>query len=300
MYQYEELANELFDIQSWSGEECMAFCTEHHNVNTPALSINLDKGVVHCFSCGYSASFVKGEGAVVDTYTALLRRIEGNLKDMTDQDDDTRLVVDEKLLLRFNNYTTYWQDRGLTQKTIEDFELGYDPLDNAVTIPNRDIDGALLGVSKRFLDDDHPGGKYRHPKGYKKSRAMFAYNRFLNSDSTVLVLVEGQIDAIKVWQAGYTAVAIMGSSPSEYQTDMIRRSECRVVIDARDNYLRDDAAYAKRSALKGFKDDEYNPKLDLRKFVELRRVNWTLNEPKDLGEMTTRSIATMLGRSKIV
>ena len=62
--------------------------------------------------------------------------------------------LDDSFLKKYKYPHNYWSERGLSDKTIENFELGYDPLTNAGIIPLRTYNGHLLGVIKRRLDPD--------------------------------------------------------------------------------------------------------------------------------------------------
>lgn len=49
-------------------------------------------------------------------------------------------------------------------------------------------------------------------------RSFYVYGEHMLTHATDIVLVEGQIDAINVWQAGFNAVAVMGSALAEKQS----------------------------------------------------------------------------------
>ena len=285
MYRHEAIAYQLFDIQSTSGDEAMAFCPEHHNVNTPALSLNMEKGVFVCFSCGFKGSFANGIHA--DSAENRIAQIEAMLKELREE-IEPKIVIDESTLDRYKHEHPYWKNRGLTQGTIEMFDLGYDPIEDAVTIPNRNVDGTLLGVTKRYLTGD---ARYKHPWRFKKANTLFALDKLRGN---TVAIVEGQVDAMKCWQAGVPAVAVYGVQHSANQVELLRKAEVLFVIDARDNYTRDQAAWKAKGALSGFTNDRYHQELDMRRHFNVSRVRWYSSDPKDIGDMSEPNIKNLI------
>jgi DNA primase len=68
-------------------------------------------------------------------------------------------------------------------------------------------------------------GKYKLPKGFKKTVEIFNIHRALaREDDVPLVIVEGFFDAMKLHQEGYSrVVALMGSSLSKSQEELLCR-----------------------------------------------------------------------------
>ena len=70
-------------------------------------------------------------------------------------------------------------------------------------------------------------GKYKFPPGFHKSLELWNAQRVLAQTwpdewAELVVVVEGFFDCMKLWQAGIPAVALMGSSLSETQAEIIR------------------------------------------------------------------------------
>lgn len=102
--------------------------------------------------------------------------------------------------------------RGLTKETIEYFKLGYDPVKNAITIP----------IFKR---DELVNIKYRHlePKGAKYSQEKGAEVWIFNEqgidkakEKGQILVVEGEIDCMTAWQAGFRSVVSPASGKDSY------------------------------------------------------------------------------------
>lgn len=62
--------------------------------------------------------------------------------------------INENILEIFD-YTPYqgWLDEHITREALNRFEIGYYGLTNQITIPHRDLDGNLIGIRGRYLDD---------------------------------------------------------------------------------------------------------------------------------------------------
>src|SRR5262249_28359851 len=75
---------------------------------------------------------------------------------------------------------------------------------------------------------------YKLPAGFHKALVLFNLHRSIakspaGDDSTV-VLVEGFFDCMKVWQAGYACVALMGSSMSQQQHELLYKHFRQVIL----------------------------------------------------------------------
>jgi DNA primase len=125
----------------------------------------------------------------------------------------------------------YWGERGFDNNIVEKWDLGYDPMRNAVTIPYRNHMGRLRGIIRRYLDHD-VRVRYKYPKGSKISEILFGAWR---SYDMPIFICEGSLDAIKLDQFGMSAVAILGSRISDYQVGELRRMGATDIILMLDN-----------------------------------------------------------------
>jgi hypothetical protein len=121
--------------------------------------------------------------------------------------------------------------RGMTQDTINKFELGWDKKYKRIVIPVRDATGRLVGMTGRaFYSFTNP--KFFHYPGFLKSRYLFG--EYLAKKDGIGYLVEGHFDVMMLHQNGYPqAVATMGSYLSDIQVMKICRFFKEVV------YIRD-------------------------------------------------------------
>jgi DNA primase len=114
------------------------------------------------------------------------------------------------------------------------FRLGVDPEHQAVTYPLRDPAGQVLGVVRRSLGGEW---KYRYPAGVDVGRLLFNYTP---EQRRAIVLTEGALDAIALWNVGVDAFAVYGSRLSAAQVRLIERIDPEYVYTC---YDLDDAGW---------------------------------------------------------
>ena len=90
-----------------------------------------------------------------------------------------------------------------------------------IVIPIHDEHGLLLAYAGRSIDETEP--KYKLPSGFHKSLVLYNLQRLLPGDGAGarVVIVEGFFDCMKLHRAGLPAVALMGSSMSETQEQLL-------------------------------------------------------------------------------
>lgn len=130
--------------------------------------------------------------------------------------------------------TDYFTDRGLSQKTIERFKLGYDPEKNLVTIPyNPDCKGYV----DRVLWDGN--SKY-----YKHGNEIFNINALYDSDKNELLfdsrdyvfVCEGQIDSMSFAEVGLKSIGLGGvNEVSKLAQKLKDKPSNKILVLALDN-----------------------------------------------------------------
>jgi DNA primase len=130
---------------------------------TPSFSINVEKGVFHCFTCheaGGLKLFLKMMGlsrSVIDAETKsigpFLQRNEQNAK-LAKRNAFARkdpfkasTVLPEVLLSLYDFQPTKLLEDGFDSKLLQDLDVGFDRRNDRITYPLRDIYGDLGGVS---------------------------------------------------------------------------------------------------------------------------------------------------------
>lgn len=132
------------------------------------------------------------------------------------------------------------ETKELTLNTIEKFGLGYCAKGmhaGRVVIPIHNSDGTLVAYAGRTLKQTEvaQGRKYHFPAQFHKQVILFNLHRVLHIPKLInkrgIILVEGFFDAISLWQQGiYNAVAIMGTSLSEWQEQLLLTYTDKVTV----------------------------------------------------------------------
>jgi DNA primase len=115
----------------------------------------------------------------------------------------------------------YLTERGLTEDIAQTFGVGFftgkGSMHDRVVIPIHNSVGNLVAYAGRSIDGSEP--RYKFPVGFHKSLELFNLHRVKGELS--VVLVEGFFDCMKVTQAGFPCVALMGASMSMEQEKLL-------------------------------------------------------------------------------
>ena len=271
-----EAIRDVLGVREQPGDEwqCFCFSPEHDNRNTPSASVNVRKGLWVCYSCGRGGSVVSllsGVQIADPSVSEYLSDVEADLRrlEQSAHQQQTRLP-EAYLRLYTSNVHPAWVERGFSQQAIDYFSLGYDYETDCLTYPLRDLDGSLLGVVRRRLDGGRP--KYLYPKGFDVHDLLFRYHEAPHGDT--LILVEGALDSIALYDAGLFALAIYGGHLSEVQLHLLARRNPKLVILAFDN---DEAG-------EDLVTDVMTTDLPL--VTEIKTVDWTGVSAKDVAELS--------------
>ena len=124
----------------------------------------------------------------------------------------------------------YLSERGLTEDIAQTFGVGFfagkGSMHNRIVIPIHNLEGELVAYAGRSIDGSEP--RYKFPAGFHKSLELFNLHRVKGEVS--VVLVEGFFDCMKVTQAGFPCVALMGASMSKAQEKLIGEYFGHVVV----------------------------------------------------------------------
>ncbi len=117
----------------------------------------------------------------------------------------------------------------------EDKGTRYDRFRNRLMIPIRDLDGRVVGFGARTLDPDGIPKYLNSPQTplFDKSNLLYGLDmaRRPIRDSREAVLVEGYMDVMQAWQAGYrNIVAQMGTALTETQLRTLQRFAKRFIL----------------------------------------------------------------------
>lgn len=303
MFDHLNLAHAL-GIQGYvHGNEFRAKCPLHQDRN-PSFSLNIPAGVWICHAgCG-KGDFIRlvelvmgcspqeahdwirnnGHSASVDMLSKDLAVALGQIPP-----EEVALAPSSDWFERFsqlsNNVMPMWfLERGFTWGTVNKWNLRYDPIEEAVIIPVM-WDNQLLGTITRNTSKFLP--KYQNSDGLPKSEILFGE---ISKAVNEIIIVEGVLDALWLWQLGYNAVSILGSSISAKQVEIVRRYRFGEVIMCLDN----DEAGVKgtEAAVKLFVNSGWLlPQIKVIEFP-----GWNKNDPgyrKDANDCDAEQFATL-------
>jgi len=223
-------------------------CPIHKGEGTNTFHVNLSKNAFNCFSC-------KAHGNVLD-FTAAMEQcsvrdaglklqewfgIEKNESEKTTaktpvEEKPAEVAAGESALvnkpLKFqlkgiDPAHPYLAERGVSKETAETFGVGWfcgrGSMSGRIVIPIHNERGELVAYAGRSIDSSEP--RYKLPAGFHKSLELFNLHRAIGEcgPERRVVVVEGFFGCIKVADAGIPCVALMGSSLSTAQEELLVR-----------------------------------------------------------------------------
>lgn len=245
MTNYPELAQVLGVQGAVYGEEYRARCPLHNDTH-PSFSMRASSGRWICHSgcgqgeftrlvelilgCSYQTAreWVKENGKQV-AVEALSREINQMLEQGLNKEEAKPVQnwpryyesLDPKLM------PIWFLKRGLTWNTIQHWAIRYDAVQDCVVFPVRSEEG-IQGI---ILRNAVKMPKYQNI-GFEKSKLLF-WERKPNDN--VLILVEGVLDAVWLWQLGYNAASLLGHDLSRQQVQIIQKHRYGEVCLGLDN-----------------------------------------------------------------
>ncbi len=273
-----------------AGRNFKGNCPFHHE-KTPSFMVSPDKQIFHCFGCGAGGNVFS---FLMKTEKQDFREAVETLADSVgieipkDKTLSTEQLERSALFLKANQLALdfyhdvllkrkeaakakgYLEKRGILEKTIDEFKLGYaleswdeliravkgkvpeavlekvglilskkdggfyDRFRHRIIFPILDAKGACLGFGGRVLDDSLP--KYLNsPESeiYSKGRHLYGLFQARKAvrDTDQVIVVEGYMDLIACHQAGVqNVVASLGTALTNEQVRLIKRHTKNVFI----------------------------------------------------------------------
>ena len=242
---------EYFNQVTESGTNLQVTCPFHANGKERRASCGIScqqvkdipAGTVHCFTCGWSGNLQTMISAVLgyDDFGAagarwLLKnfvtievdeRPEIKLDFETRGPDKSTNFITEQELDKYRYYHPYLAKRGLTERTCDKFDIGYDPERDCITTPVRDALGRCLFVATRQIKSKF----FNLPKDIQKP----VYGLYeIGADKLKEILIcESVFNAATAYQYGRPAVALFGTGNKE-QYEVLKNLPCRKFVLALD------------------------------------------------------------------
>ncbi len=127
--------------------------------------------------------------------------------------------------------------RGFDEEECEYLGVGFFPgkgsMAGRIVFPIHNADGQLVGYAGRLADAAESNGdpRWRFPVGFQKSRELYNLHRVESEDWTEVIVVESFWGVLACVRAGImNAVAVMGTSISDWQAEMLAHRFGRVVL----------------------------------------------------------------------
>ncbi|MCL5784005.1 MAG: DNA primase [Patescibacteria group bacterium] len=292
-----DLIQEYFPLKK-AGANFKANCPFHQE-KTPSFMVSPERGIWHCFGCQKGGDIFKflmeKEGLeFTEAMEVLAKRAGITLKKGKSEHKDHRLRLfeaNQKATQFYHHLLTkhplgktareYLEKRGLSEKTVEDFNLGYAPnswdslrnflkkrgfsdqemIEAGLTVSSKngsydrfrgriifplvDIKNQVIGFAGRILGQGEP--KYINTPQtiiFDKSNFLFGLNLSKGEvrSKNQAVLTEGEMDMMMSFQSGVkNVVACKGTALTSGQIELIKR-HAETILLCFDRDLAGDAA----------------------------------------------------------
>lgn len=257
-----------------------------HKETKPSFYVSPEMQIFKCFGCNVGGDVLKFLMLIENlNYSQLLEKLKNDFGiDVKKETEIKKEEISEIKKIYEINYAAlkffrqklnqnqealnYLKERGLNQKTIDYFELGYSPgntllkdylysqgydydlikkaglLDyqnfdrfhSRIIFPLRDEKGKLVGFSGRIFPTHLEGAKYINtPETLVFKKSQFLYGLYYSKDYILVekkvILVEGQFDFLLSWQNNLkNVVAISGSSLTEDHLRKLKKYTNTIVL----------------------------------------------------------------------
>ncbi len=255
-------------------------CCPFHGEDTPSFVVSPSKQIYHCFGCGVGGDSIK---FVMEyeklSYPESLEKLATMcnidlIYDNQTNKQDTKVLEEinkfyQKLFNQNESTQQYIKSRGISDFSIEKFEIGYAPksqdtinflktnflnLSDAkemgvidrgtnglysrfierITFPIYSISNKIVGFGARTITG-HNAKYINSPqtKFFNKSKLLYGYNLAKEHiyKMNQIIVTEGYLDVIMLHQAGFnTSVATLGTALTKDHLPLLKRSEPKVIL----------------------------------------------------------------------
>lgn len=258
-------------------------CCPFHGEDTPSFVVSPAKQIYHCFGCGAGGnnpisfvmeyeklSFPEAIEKLASMYNFTLNYDESN----NQKKQDLKVIEEinkyyQKLFVSNSTAKDYIHSRGISEFSIEKFEIGYAPTSNdtinflknnyfnladakelgvidtgqnglyarfieRITFPIYSQSGKIVGFGGRTITG-HNAKYVNSPQTilFNKSKLLYGYNIAKENiyKKNRIIVTEGYLDVIMLHQAGFnTAVATLGTALTKEHLPLLRRGEPQVIV----------------------------------------------------------------------
>lgn len=227
------------DLGTWHREsqhEYKILCpSPDHDDHHPSCFVNVEKQVFICFSCG-----AKGHASKALKWLGIHESLDAPATTPRKKSAPTVHFIDDKVLYAWAFEPTEWLEAGFDIDVLSQHEIGFDALNQRITIPIRDRHGRLIAISGRSVHQDQ-GPRYKiykrelldyMPAGYRAAKGSVLWrHHLLPSAFNYIIVVEGFKAAMWLVQSGFpNVVATMGKTVTTIQEGLLGSLRVPVVI----------------------------------------------------------------------
>jgi hypothetical protein len=246
--------HEMKDLGNWISMKCVLAPWTHSKGydSMPSAGISVQPGgtsIYNCFTChtkkplhAMLRDYAEYSGEDLDDLCEELEEGEflgprgiGSYDELLHQNmEEMAMPIDEGLFMTLypavgNN--RYLRERGIDAKTAKKLELRFDPADSEgeprILFPVRGPDGLLYGFSGRAIYED-ARLKVRDYHGLVKAQMLLGSHLVTPGDK--VIVVEGLFDYANAHQCGYTGCAVMHSTMTDHQAEILRDLNCQTYL----------------------------------------------------------------------
>ena len=255
-------------------------CCPFHGEDTPSFVVSPVKQIYHCFGCGAGGDSIK---FVMEheklSYPEALEKL-ASMSNVSLEYDNNFKKIDSSIIVKVNEYyqkllthneesKKYLKSRGISDFSIEKFEIGYASNSNdtinflksnflnladakefgiidtgqnglysrfieRITFPIYTITGVVVGFGGRTITG-HNAKYINSPqtKLFNKSKLLYGYHlakEMIYKQKTVIV-TEGYLDVVMLHQAGFSnTVATLGTALTTEHLPLLKRGEPKVIV----------------------------------------------------------------------
>jgi DNA primase len=265
------------------GKYYSGFCPFHKETK-PSFFVSPEMQIFKCFGCGNGGDVIKFLMQIENlTYSQVLEKIKDEYGLEIEISQKDKAFGEERKILEINysalkffrrelkknkEALEYLLKRGLTEKTINDFEIGFSPgntllrdylysqgydyelikkaglldyqnfdrFQSRIIFPLRDEKGKLVGFTGRIFPENLPGPKYLNsPETLIFKKSEFLYGLYFAKEHILVqkkvILVEGQFDFLLSWQNNLkNVVAVSGSALTENHLRKLKKYSSNLVL----------------------------------------------------------------------
>lgn len=165
----------------------------------------------------------------------ILKMLKGmSIGDSDDDNEPLKPIPEEILSYYIPLPNKMFEDDNIPLEVQCEFEVGYDPQTDYITIPIRDELGNFVGVKGRYFgipDESHT--KYTYIEKCNKSKLLYGYyqNKAYIKNNSYIYVVESEKSVMQLAGMGIrNVISTGGKTISKYQVELITRTGCTPIF----------------------------------------------------------------------